>query len=122
MRERVLVEMVCRQVDQLDDATDDVDDCLSTSPGYRRDLKPLRRLIRRLKSALLPAEPSPQFKESLRADLLRSWHEQKRREAAQASVKRRDLLIRVAAFGSFVSAATLCAVIARSRRQGKHVA
>ena len=113
-----MAEVVSQYIDQLHAGNDDVADYLSVFATFRSNLEPLLLLSRRVKSALALEKPSPRFKESLKTDLVAAWHRQKRDEAAEASAQRRNLLIRAAAVGSFVSVAALVAVVARSRSQG----
>ncbi|MBI4320025.1 MAG: hypothetical protein HY675_16160 [Chloroflexi bacterium] len=114
MRHRVLTDLVGQYVEQLNGTTDDIVAYLAVFAGYRRELEPLLLLAQRLKAVLVPVEPSPEFRDSLKSQLVLAWHQQRAQSVTETPRDRRDVLL-WAAVGSLVSLAAFVAVYGRSR-------
>ncbi len=121
MRRKALAEIVAQYIDSVNQAADKAVVSIATLAEDRRELEALIPVIHRLRETLMPVEPSPYFKDALEAKLVAAWHEQRRKAATQGTPQRREIFLRAAAVGSFVSVAALIAVVARSRMRHAHI-
>lgn len=117
MGRRELADLITQYIDGFDEAAESA----SASADGRREVEAFFPVIRQLRETLLPVEPSPHFKDALKARLVAAWHEQRRDGSVRSDQQRREFFLRAAAVGSFVSVAALIAVVAHARSSQVHV-
>jgi hypothetical protein len=113
MPENVIAEVLAAHAQHMADDTTDSQDYLYLFPTHEAELAPLLRIAERVKTTLMPVEPSPEFEAALRRDLLAAALERaedRKRKKRRLLLGRRKVLIG-AVLGSAISVAGIVAAV-----------
>jgi len=113
MSENMVAEILAAHADHLAGDKANGEDYLDLFPAYRSELGPLLRVAERVKAALAPVTPSPEFKVGLKQDLLAAAVrrvEERKVDRRVSFLNRRRVLIG-AAVGSVLSVAGIIAAL-----------
>jgi hypothetical protein len=112
MKRKALADLLARYIDGLI-GTEDAGSA-PVKAWEQPDLQLLLPLVDRLRSKLVPVEPSARFEAELKTKLIAAWNEQRLNEIAEQE-QRREFYVRAAVVGSFLSLAAVAAYVVRER-------